>query len=123
MAKADREAEKTIVEPRPVRVGHDGPDLDACAAYGEVRGLNPDGDNFLAVRNAPSPKAAEIDRINEGTGVAICDEADGWLGIVYEDAESAPDCGTGSPVAKEQDYDGPCKSGWVSKTYIELLAG
>ncbi len=107
---------------RPVRVGFDGPDLDACSSYGEVSGLNPNGDNYLAVRGAPFVGAYELDRLDPGQGVSMCDYEDGWIGIVY-DKSGNQDCLTGSPVATEQDYDGPCESGWVSEDFVTLMAG
>ncbi len=109
-------------EIRPVRVGGDGPDLDACGGYGEVTGLNPNGDNFLAVRASPFVGAYELDRLEPGQGVSMCDYEGGWVGIVYDKSGDA-DCGTGSPVASERDYEGPCESGWVSEDFVTLLAG
>lgn len=107
-----------------VRVGQDGPDLDACAGYGVIKGLNPQGDNFLSVRSAPDGSARELDRLSQGAGVAMCDFKEGWVGVVYAPSQNADaDCGTGSPVAKEQDYEGPCRSGWVSERFVELMAG
>lgn len=112
------------VEPRPVRIGFDGPDFDACGSYGEITGLNPDGDNFLSVRSAPSTDAEELDRLTSGTGVSMCDSANGWIGIVYEGSGTAgTDCGVGSPVESERDYDGACRSGWISERFVELIAG
>ncbi len=112
------------VDARPVRVGFDGPEFDACGSYGEITGLNPDGDNFLSVRAAPSSDAEELDRLTTGTGVSLCEEADGWIGIVYEaSGASGTSCGTGSPVSEVRAYDGPCRSGWVSQRFVELIAG
>ncbi|WP_108790682.1 hypothetical protein [Erythrobacter sp. Alg231-14] len=112
------------VEARPVRIGHDGPDFDACGSYGTITGLNPDGDNFLSVRSAPSIDAEELDRLTTGTGVSMCDSANGWIGIVYEGSGTAgTDCGVGSPVSNERDYDGACRSGWISERFVELVAG
>jgi hypothetical protein len=109
--------------PVPVHFG-DYPDLDACGSQGEVRGLNPNGDNFLAVREGPGADYAKIDEIHEGQWIILCEEAaDGaWFGIVY-DPTGTLDCGTGSPIAERRDYDGPCPSGWVSSKFITMLAG
>lgn len=107
-----------------VRIGTDGPDLDACGGFGQVTGLNPEGDNFLAVRSAPTTQAEEIDSLAQGAGVFMCDYAQGWVGVVYTLSDSdETDCGAGSPVANVQDYSGPCRSGWVSEQYVELIAG
>ena len=112
------------IDARPVRVGFDGPEFDACGGYGEIEGLNPDGDNFLSVRAAPDVDAEELDRLSSGTGVSMCEQADGWIGIVYEaSGASGAQCGTGSPVPSVRDYDGPCRSGWVSERFVKLVAG
>ena len=93
---------------------------DACGT-GRVAGLNPNGDNYLAVREGPGTDDAELDRIGPGTAVSICDSSDGWIGIVY----GGDGCVGGSPEAVTQNgpYEGPCRSGWVSERYIEFLAG
>ncbi len=112
------------IEQRPVRIGFDGPEMDACGGYGEITGLNPDGDNFLSVRAAPDAAGEELDRLTSGTGVSMCENVDGWIGIVYEGSGAAgTSCGTGSPVADVSDYDGPCRSGWISQRFVELIAG
>jgi hypothetical protein len=100
------------------------PELDACGSQGEVRGLNPKGDNFLAVREGPGADYAKVDEIHEGQWIILCEEAEkgAWFGIVY-DPTGELDCGTGSPIAEKRVYDGPCKSGWVSSKFITMLAG
>lgn len=109
---------------RAVRIGLDGPGFDACGGYGEVTDLFPDGELPRPVRAAPEGDAKVIDRLAKGAGVQMCDHQNGFTGIVYAPADDAViDCGTGSPVAEEQDYDGPCRSGWVAEEYITLLAG
>ncbi len=99
-------------------------DFDACGAYGKVTGLNPNGDNFLAVRSRPSTSGAEMDRLGPGAGVFMCDDRNGWIGVVYP-PKSDPNlsCGVGSPIANRQPYQGPCNSGWVFGKYITLIAG
>lgn len=99
-------------------------ELDACGSQGEVRGLNPKGDNFLAVREGPGTDYAKIDEIHEGQWIILCEEAEkgAWFGIVY-DPTGKLDCGTGSPIPEKRVYDGPCKSGWVSSKFITMLAG
>ena len=42
---------------KPVPVTYGGQeDLDACSSMGEVKGLNPQGDNFLSVRSGPASR-------------------------------------------------------------------
>lgn len=109
---------------RPVQIGVDGPEFDACGAVGRVVNLNPDGDNYLSVRAAPSTEAEELDRLYLDDHVWMCDgAANRWHGIIYREGPDTPDCGVSSPVEALQNYDGPCRSGWVSPRYIELIAG
>lgn len=104
----------------PVEVGgYD--DLDACLSYGRPQGLNPRGDNFLAVRAGPGSTYRKIDELHSGDGFYICDETDnGWVGIVYGDDD---DCDVSSPIDERMAYDGPCLSGWVYGRYVEVTAG
>jgi hypothetical protein len=111
---------------RPVRVGLAGDDLDACLSDGEVTGLNPRGDNFLAVRAAPDAGARLLHRLGPRHRVHVCDEAAGgaWLGIVYSPpGEPDRDCNVGSPVESPRRYRGPCASGWVAARYVTIVAG
>ena len=110
---------------RPVRVGLAGDDLDACLSDGMVANLDPRGDNFLAVRAAPGPRARMLARLGPQHPVQVCEEAPGgWLGIVYgPSATDRTDCGTGSPVPRPRAYRGPCRSGWVAARYISIVAG
>jgi hypothetical protein len=108
----------------PVEVGgNDG--LDACTSIGEVVGLNPDGDNFLAVREGPSTSYPKVDELHEGDEVYVCDEIDTWLGIVYRGEADDPDldCEVSGPIDPREPYQGECRSGWVSSKYIEIIAG
>lgn len=104
-----------------MRVGISGPELDACAGYGEVRGAGEDGQAVLA---APSRDAEEIGRLAEDQGVAVCEMAGGWVGVVYApEGSDLGDCETSSPVEAEQEYNGPCPSGWVRDGAVEFVAG
>jgi len=107
-------------DPIPVMLGGE-PEMDACPGWGEVRGLDPDGDGFLAVRTGPGTGYPMIDRLHEGDGVHFCDERGDWIGIVH--GEPGQDCGADSPVARRQPYRGPCKSGWAHRNWLVLLAG
>lgn len=102
----------------PVMVGGES-DLDACAGIAVVIGLDPAGDNFLAVRTGPGVSHAQADRLPPSATVHVCEERGNWRGIVYP----AGDCGVATPIAVRQAYDGPCKSGWVYGAYLSPLAG
>lgn len=106
---------------RPVMVGGD-PDLTACRAFGLVRGLKPGGDGFLALRSGPSANARMIDKLWEMDGVHLCDEAAGWFGVVVYPPNPMLDCGVSDVLMPRQPYSGPCKTGWVSKNFIEIVA-
>ncbi len=102
----------------PVMYGGEA-DFDACSSLGEIRGINHQGDGFIAIRSGVGSKYAIKDKIhNNGTRVTICDRQGKWLGIVY-----GKDCGTSSPISKRQPYKGNCKSGWVYEKYVVIIAG
>lgn len=109
----------TMADARPVVVGKGIPsDLDACS-YGEVTGLNPNGDGFLAVRAAPSTKSKMLYKIHNGQKVWVCEHtAKGkWLGVIY--TKKGTDC----RLDRRGVYKGRCYQGWVSASYIRMLAG
>lgn len=109
----------------PVRIGtHEHPDLDACLSSGEVSGLKPGGDGFLAVRSGPGTKYAMTDKLAEGRLFHMCDSSADheWIGIVYN-ADGSLNCDVGSPVESPRDYHGECKSGWVNKRWVRVVAG
>ena len=107
---------------RPVCYGLNGPELDACTPYSEIRGLNPRGDNFASVRAGPSARARELDRLGPGRKVWICEEISGWAGIVYGPRASTT-CNVESPVRRARAYPGPCRAGWVASRYVTPIAG
>lgn len=114
------------VDARPVMYGLDGPDFDGCGGWGRVKGLNPDGDNFLSVRAAPTTQSSRLDKLKQGHEIWFCDSAKNgeWVGIVYKgEGQDGFECATGPNLDKPRPYPGPCRSGWVHKRYVELLAG
>jgi hypothetical protein len=109
---------------RPVIVGLDGAEFDACGSQGSVRGLKDDG--VLPVREAPATDAAESDRLRNGAPVMLCDSSkDGkWIGVVYPGSgQTMADCAVSSPVLRRGPYSGPCRSGWVASTFVAVTAG
>ena len=110
--------------PLPIKVGGDGPDMDACGTYAEVGALSGTEDGFLYVHDAPSDTTKARHRFSQGQGVAVCQTQNGFSGVVYPgEGQTLSDCGTGSPVAAEQNYTGPCRAGWVESRYLEMIAG
>ena len=105
-------------ERQPVWVGEQ-PDLDACGGLGQISGNGPQ-----AVHAGPGNQHAVIARLQPGTPAWLCDSAgDGqWIGIVHAD-DPDQDCGVSVAVPAHQPYRGPCRSGWVRATAVQLLAG
>ncbi len=56
---------------------------DGCNKFGKVRGLDPNGDNFLSVRTGPGTGFTEVDRLYTGNGVNICGQQGKWLRVKY----------------------------------------
>lgn len=52
--------------------------LDACGTIGVVRGLDPRGDGFLAVRAGPASGHAMLDKAYNGYLLNICVERGKW---------------------------------------------
>ncbi len=96
-------------------------DFDACGAVGEITGLDPQGDNFLAVRFGPGSEHQQIDSLHNGDLVYMCGTEGDWEAVIYGDDLSA--CGLGSPVMPRQPYTGPCNTGWIFTEYLILIAG
>jgi hypothetical protein len=123
---------------RPVTIGEDGPRLDACGALGVVKA--PGGSGALDMRAAPFGEAKLLGTLGAGTRVHVCTRSidQRWLGVVVEPVPAPPpednaagnviapepvDCGVSSPVEAKRAYAGPCRSGWVSSAFVQLVAG
>lgn len=113
---------------RPVTIGEDGPQLDACGSLGQVMRVGAKG---LAVRAAPFAEAQAVATLAEGDRAFVCTRSfdQKWLGVVVPPAPAADngaepaDCGVASPVERKQPYAGPCVSGWVASASVRLIAG
>jgi hypothetical protein len=111
---------------QPVMIGLDGPNLDACGSNARVVGLNPQGDNFLAVKSAPRLDARRVDKLGPASELYVCETSKDrkWLGVVYEpDGQTSANCGVTSPVSTPRAYSGRCQSGWVYSKYVDVYAG
>lgn len=72
-----------------------------CYSLHEVRGLDPLGDGYLAVRTGPGSRYRMIDRIVNGERVYVFATQGPWYGIVYRDN----------------------LKGWVHKKWLYQIAG
>lgn len=119
---------------RPVTIGEDGPQLDACGTLGRATRVGAAG---LAVRAAPFAEAKVVARLGEDARAYVCTRSldQKWLGIVIPPAPAPdlpvdnaaaaalPDCGVTGPVDRKQPYAGACASGWVASAQLRLIAG
>lgn len=72
-SEPEQQTTKAVPKPAP----------DSCSRFGKVRGLDPNGDNFLSVRTGPGTGFEEIDRIYTNNGVSICSQQGKWLKVKY----------------------------------------
>ena len=93
----------------PVYLGGDE-SHDACGGASKVVGGNA-GRKHAMVRSGPGSKYPVTDSLPLDFIVFDCDgvEQGGWRGVVYRQ-DSEVECGTGSPIAERQAYQGPCRS-------------
>ena len=110
----------------PVRIGELGANFNACNAAGTSRRLDPAAGERIQVRAAPFDAAEEIGSIPAGARFFICSRSHDqrWLGVVYEESGTlAPACGVSRPAPEKGNYQGPCRSGWVSAAVVKQIAG
>ena len=98
-------------------------ELDACGSLAEVGGLNARGQNYLSLRRGPASTYGETDRLGSGTRVLVCEEREGWLGVLVVPQEGVHVCAVDQPARGGHAYRGRCRSGWVSQKYVRDLAG
>ena len=99
------------------------PSLDACPDRGEIEGLDPQGDGFLAVRTGPNAEYEQIDELHNGDVVMLCDYRNGWHRVAYAgESQAAAECSTSSEqMADSKPYAGQCKSGWVHGNWVRWI--
>jgi len=83
--------------------------VNASCHMERVTGLNPYGDNFLAVRSGPGSRYAMINTLHTGDRVLVC----GYAGSRWKNIYYGPDCylSAGEP-------SGYCNSGWAAGRYL-----
>jgi hypothetical protein len=97
-----------------------GGDKRHCGS-GTIKGLDPEGDGFLAVKAGPGLNFRRIDKLYNGQEVYICQEIEEWLGIVYPGDNVR--CCDSTDKDGTFIYKGPCASGWVHRNWVLLTAG
>jgi hypothetical protein len=110
----------------PVRVGELGPNFSACALVGTARRVDASTGEPLEVRAAPYDNASMSGTIPPDARFFICTRSldQKWLGIVFDETGTlSPQCGVSRPLARRSNYDGPCRSGWVSAVLVKQIAG
>jgi hypothetical protein len=98
----------------PVTIDSDG--KAAACMIGHVSGLNPRGDNFLAVRTGPDTGTRKVDELHTGDRVFLCDKRGKWWGAVY----GPGDCGVFAATNGPTPYRGPCRSGWIFERFVTV---
>ncbi len=87
--------------------------------YAKVYNLKPE--SFLTVRSGPGMSFPQIDRLENGTVVYICDEHLDWVKVFYSGPEHP--CGTRSTAGLDVREAGSCKAGWANRKWINVLSG
>lgn len=107
------------------QVGLEGPDSDACIGVGRVSRGNLPREGRLPVYPVPSDEGRAGDHLASDTLVWLCEVAGDWQGIVYASGEfqELGDCRVSTPVTTPRAYVGPCRSGWVAASSLQLVAG
>ncbi len=111
----------------------DGAAIAPGGAVAQIQGLKKGGDGFVSVRDAPSTKGRETDRLTEGTFLirTFAEGADAgtkFVGVVYDrdvnsDRSMLERCAIPeAPPYSSGAYKGPCKSGWMAARFVRVLA-
>ena len=92
-----------------------------------VTGLDPRGDGFLAVKSGPGLNYDRIDKLYNKSRVYVVGRRGDWYAVVYLDEKtvdcSLPDEGTSFTTFRGMPYKGPCRSGWVHRRWVRVIAG
>jgi hypothetical protein len=116
---ANAESAATVAA-QPVLMGLDETE-DACGGQARVK----EG-RTVSVRAAPGAAAAEVDRLEGGTSVFVCDGDEtkpDWLGVAYRTAERTDCSAVASPAEPRTPIPATCASGWVQSDDLEMTAG
>ena len=114
-------APPAIAQSIPVLAGQEA-GFDACASQIVVRGLDPSGDGFLAVRSGPGAEFEMEDKVYNGQMLHYCDQRGPWIGVVYTQG-GLQGCNVTTPWPRTLPYTGPCRFGWVHRNWVTIVAG
>jgi hypothetical protein len=94
--------------------------------HGVVHDLDPQG-GFLAVKSGPGLNYDRIDKLHNKSRVYIVGRRGDWYAVVYLD-ERTVDCNLPSEdvsftTFRGMPYTGPCRSGWVHRRWVHVIAG
>jgi hypothetical protein len=83
----------------------------------------------LAVRSGPGVSYPQFDKLYFRSRVYVIGDRGDWYSIVYPDENTSADC-YGLPSNQDRfesfenkPYVGPCKTGWVHKSLVKVIAG
>lgn len=102
---------------RPVLVGTEGPSLPACSSVSKVK------DGGTDVYWAPNETRAVKAKLAGGAPISVCEAAedDQWFGVVFAAPRTEPEmCGVSRSVASQQEYQGPCRWGWIKAGSVRI---
>jgi hypothetical protein len=106
----------------PIMFGGHG-DIDACSPAREVKGP-PYNTPFARLHVGPSDKDHIIAKLTAGQYLFVCEDQGDWLGVVVVGTNTdRATCGITGPFAIRSVYTGPCKSGWVKRTFTDTPDG
>jgi hypothetical protein len=91
-----------------------------------VHDLDPYG-GFLAVQSGPGLNYDRIDKLYNKSRVYLVGQRGDWYAVVYLD-ERTVDCNLPSQDVsftsfRDMPYTGPCRSGWVHRRWVSVIAG
>lgn len=104
-------------------IGVDGPDQDACVGIGRVSMFGMRGRSALPIREKPTRFAKQSGEVEPGELVWLCEVVGDFQGIVYaeQDFQELGDCRLGRTLPEPEPYSGPCATGWVEASQLQLV--
>lgn len=100
-----------------VTIGTGGPDIDACPSFAELN-------KPTILRNGPDSGFVQVIQLERGSKLHVCGHTKSgrWTSVVLAQ-DGMLDCKVSTPVPRPQFYRGPCMSGWVPTSSVQIVAG